>query len=66
MALSTADRTIVRDAADHESFRDAILDLAGDIALLRADVRTLMWVMVPIACTALVLAAAAFIVAVVR
>jgi hypothetical protein len=66
MATQIADRyRIENDAADKASFQAAILDLATDVGLLRTDVRTLIWVMVPISFSALVLSVAAFIVAVI-
>ena len=67
VALSTADRyRIEEEAAEKGSFRAMLLDLAGDVGRVERDVQTILWVLLPLASTALVLAAAAFIVAVIK
>jgi hypothetical protein len=67
MALSTADRYRIEDeAAEKASIRATLLDLVGDVGRIERDVHTILWVLLPLASTALVLAAAAFIVAVIK
>jgi hypothetical protein len=62
MATQIADRyRIENDAADKASIQAAILDLATDVGLLRMDVRTLMWVVIPVAFVALALSVVALI-----
>lgn len=67
VALNATDRyQIEQDAFEKGSLRVTLLGLVADVGGLRRDVHTIMWVLLPLASTALVLAAAAFIVAVTK